>query len=270
MFAKRSREWAAAQAAPDCGADEIARQRRRRSYSHWVDDGMWKFFFELDETAGKKAKSRVDALITELWRDDGGRDAGPDARTSSQRGADAFAALCEGTGAASGPSVAPVGAHLLVTADLRRLGDDPAGLARTVVDGAPLPQPVLELLACNSTITPMIFDGPGRPLWVGRDHRHATIAQWRALIARDRGCIGCGAAPDRCEAHHVVAWADFGPTDITNLVLVCSRCHHDIHHRGSVLRRSQGQWEIVARAGPVPVRDPDASPHAAVLFEKAS
>ena len=242
VFAKRSREWAAAHAAPDDGADEIERQRRRRSYSHWVDDGMWKFFFEADETSGRTIKSRLDSLISEFWHDDGGREPVPEARTSSQRGADALLALCSSVPAhadrtgRSSTSIArpPVGTQLMVAADLQRLSDDPSGLAQTVVDGAPLPQAVLELLACNSTITPVIFDGPGRPIWVGRDHRYATIAQWRALIARDRGCVGCGAAPHRCEAHHIVAWVDFGPTDITNLVLVCSRCHHDIHHRGSV------------------------------------
>jgi hypothetical protein len=273
LFAKRSREWASAHATPDDGTDEVARQRHRRSYAHWVDDGMWKFFFELDETAGKQAKSRLDAMIRERWHDDGGRDAPPDARTPAQRGADAFTALCTaepGARTSSGQAAPPVGAHLLVSADLQRLSDDPSGLARTVVDGAALPQAVLELLACNSTLTPVVFDGPGRPIWVGRDHRSATIAQWRALIARDRGCVGCGAAPDRCEAHHVIPWADFGPTDITNLVLVCSRCHHDIHDRGSVLRRSGGRWEILARAGPGQVRDPDAVGIPTVLFERAS
>jgi len=254
VLAKRSREWTATHAAPDDGENEAARQYRQRSYAHWVEGGMWKFFFEADETSGKRIKSRIDSIITELWSDDGGREPIPGARSASQRGADALLALCGETPAADkkpgGRGCSPpIGAQLLVSADLQRLSDDPSGLAQTVIDGAPLPQAVLERLACNSTITPILFDGPGRPIWVGRDHRSATVAQWRALIARDRGCVGCGAAPERCEAHHVVAWADFGLTDITNLVLVCSRCHHDLHDRGSVLRRSDGQWEIIARTG---------------------
>ena len=272
LFAKRSREWASTHATPEDGADELSQQRRRRSYSHWVKDGMWKFLFELDEVAGKQVKSRIDAVLKELWRDDGGRDAPPDARTPAQRGADAFVALItaeRGTHSGGGHGTPRVGAHLLVTADLRRLSDSPSGLAATVVDGAALPQAVLELLACNSTITPMIFDGPGRPIWVGRDHRHATIAQWRALIARDRGCVGCGAAPDRCEAHHVVPWEDFGATDITNLVLVCSRCHHDLHDRGSILRRSGDRWKFVTRADPNWAREREAA-RAADHFERAA
>ena len=117
---------------------------------------------------------------------------------------------------------------------------------------------MLELLGGNSTLTPMIFNGPGKPIWVGRDFRSASIAQWKALIARDRGCIICGADPSRCEAHHVVAWNEFGATNITNLVLVCTRCHHDIHDRALSFRRSDGRWEV-ARAGP----GPDQEPHVA-------
>ena len=273
LFAKRSREWASRHARPDDGVDEAVRQRRRRSYAHWVDGGMWKFLFELDETTGKRAKSRLDAMIKELWRDDGGRDASPEARTPSQRGADAFTSLCTaepGADTSDGRSTPPVGVQLLVAVDLQRLSDDASGLAQTVADGGALPQPVLELLACNSTLTPVVFDGPGRPIWVGRDHRAATLAQWRALIARDRGCVGCGAAPDRCEAHHVRPWSDFGSTDITNLVLVCSRCHHDIHDRGSVLERSAGRWRIVARAGPIRISDLSAAPQSGEVFERAS
>ncbi|MEZ5168528.1 MAG: HNH endonuclease signature motif containing protein [Acidimicrobiales bacterium] len=103
----------------------------------------------------------------------------------------------------------------------------------------------------------MLFDGPGRPIWVGRDERNATIAQWRALIARDRGCVGCGADPNRCEAHHIVFWEHWGRTDIDNLVLVCTRCHHDLHHRGHTLRRTNGRWHIDTPNGPSPPGKPN-------------
>ncbi|MEZ5167877.1 MAG: HNH endonuclease signature motif containing protein [Acidimicrobiales bacterium] len=123
-------------------------------------------------------------------------------------------------------------------------------LASLVVDGAPLPKAVLDQIRCTAGATAMLFDGPGRPIWLGRDERNATIAQWRALIARDRGCVGCGADPNRCEAHHILEWDNWGPTDIDNLVLVCTRCHHDIHHRGHTLRRTNGRWHIDAPNSP--------------------
>ncbi|MEZ5167356.1 MAG: HNH endonuclease signature motif containing protein [Acidimicrobiales bacterium] len=117
-------------------------------------------------------------------------------------------------------------------------------LASLVVDGAPLPKAVLDQIRCTAGATAMLFDGPGRSIWAGRDERNATIAQWRALIARDRGCVGCSADPNRCEAHHILEWDNWGLTDIDNLVLVCTRCHHDIHHRGAQLRRTNGRWHI--------------------------
>ncbi|MEZ5245696.1 MAG: HNH endonuclease signature motif containing protein [Acidimicrobiales bacterium] len=97
----------------------------------------------------------------------------------------------------------------------------------------------------------MVFAGPGQPIWVGRDHRTATLEQWKALIARDRGCVGCGAEVSRCEAHHVIAWLACGPTDIDNLVLLCCRCHHDVHDRQMELARDDagggGSWPVGTR-----------------------
>jgi hypothetical protein len=141
-----------------------------------------------------------------------------------------------------------------VTATLDIAGmttNDGTPLTSLVQDGKPLPQAVLEQLMCISSITPVLFDGPARPIWVGRDHRNATIGQWRALIARDRGCIGCGANPNRCEAHHITYWEHFGQTDIDNLVLVCKRCHHNIHDRSHTLHLKNGRW-VIRPPGPPP------------------
>lgn len=254
VFAKRAREWAGKRADND-GTDRHRRQRNNRSGSHWIDrdnDGMWMFQFGLDDERGQLAKRALDRREQEMWRDDGGRDGDPSTmRTRAQRMADAFVELLTGAS-----TTAPLHPKHQVNAvlDLNAMTDDDGRpLASLVVDGQPLPSAVLERIACTAGITPMLFDGPGRPIWVGRDHRSATIAQWRALIARDRGCVGCGADAGRCEAHHIVPWWPNGETDIDNLVLVCSRCHHDLHDRGMVLRRSDGRWRIVARDGPAPI-----------------
>ncbi|MEW1956916.1 HNH endonuclease signature motif containing protein [Kineococcus sp. NPDC059986] len=51
------------------------------------------------------------------------------------------------------------------------------------------------------------------------------------MAERDRGCIapGCGAPAWACHVHHVVHWADGGPTSIDNLVLLCGRDHRALH-----------------------------------------
>jgi len=72
--------------------------------------------------------------------------------------------------------------------------------------------------------------------------RLATPAQRKALAARDGGCVipGCGVPPAGCEAHHLRAWADGGPTDLDNQALVCA-CHHDAVHAGV--------WRLVMTGG---------------------
>ena len=260
IFTKRSREWSATQSNDD-GTATHERQRRDRQGRRWIDDdnGMVMFLFGLDREAGDAAAKALDEREQQLWRDDGGRDGSPaDMRTAEQRMADAFVELVTGA-RASGCNLPPHPKHQVnVVFDLNGMADaDGRPLASLVVDGRPLPAAVLDRIACTAGITPMIFDGPGRPIWVGRDHRTATIAQWRALIARDRGCVGCGADASRCEAHHIVAWWPVGDTDIDNLVLVCRRCHTDVHDRGMVLRRSEGRWHIVSRDGPAPAPDRD-------------
>ncbi|MDE0131688.1 MAG: HNH endonuclease signature motif containing protein [bacterium] len=93
-------------------------------------------------------------------------------------------------------------------------------------------------MACQGKIVPSVFDTRGQPLWVGMSKRLATRAQRLALIARDRGCVGCGADPAWCQAHHIVPWEADGPTDIDNLVLLCSRCHHQVHDDGWRVQQS--------------------------------
>jgi len=255
VFAKRTREWAAKKSNDD-GTATHARQRRNRHGRHWVDDdsGMFMFLFGLDRESGEAAQKALGKREQQMWRDDGGRNGDPaDMRTSDQRMADAFVDLITG---ASATSPSHPKHQVNATFDVNGMTDNEGRpLASLVVDGQPLPPAVLDRIACTAGITPMIFNGPGRPIWVGRDHRSATVAQWRALIARDRGCVGCGADAARCEAHHILSWWDRGDTDIENLVLVCSRCHHDLHDRGMVLRRSEGRWHIVSREGPAPLPD---------------
>jgi hypothetical protein len=78
---------------------------------------------------------------------------------------------------------------------------------------------------------------PSLPLDVGRKFRLVPAHIRKALNLRDKGCVfdGCGAPPPWCCAHHVLFWADGGPTALWNLVLLCIRHHHHVHDLG---------WEI--------------------------
>lgn len=91
---------------------------------------------------------------------------------------------------------------------------------------------VLRRLACGAGIVTVATRG-GRPLDVGRRQREPNAQQRRALRARDRSCRfpGCGATR-HLHAHHVIRWTDGGPTDLDNLILLCSFHHRVVHQPG--------------------------------------
>jgi Domain of unknown function (DUF222)/HNH endonuclease len=103
--------------------------------------------------------------------------------------------------------------------------DELAGGIARYANGTIVPADRVQRLLCDSVITPIVTGDHGQPLWMGRAVRTATNAQWRALVARDRHCAfpGCHRPSGWCEAHHIREYdRDQGPTDINNLVLLCS------------------------------------------------
>jgi hypothetical protein len=49
--------------------------------------------------------------------------------------------------------------------------------------------------------------------------------------------------------HHVRHWLDGGPTDVDNLVLLCSFHHGAIHDLGYRIRRLRERWEFLRPDG---------------------
>jgi hypothetical protein len=158
-----------------------------------------------------------------------------DPRGRGKRQADALTAVLHtaaGTGTAV-PGHGDIKPHITVTIDL----DDLKGSAGTgdLVHGDSLSAAAVRRLACDAGIIPLVLGSNSEPLDVGTEERFVTRAIRRALNARDTGCIICGAPPAMCEAHHIIHWADGGPTSLDNLVLLCKREHIDTH---------KGHWTI--------------------------
>jgi hypothetical protein len=125
----------------------------------------------------------------------------------------------------------------------------------------------LRRLACDGGLVLVVEDRDGSPLDVGRRSRSTTAALRRALQRRDRGCTfpGCGATR-HLHAHHVRHWADGGPTDLSNLVLVCGFHHRFVHVRGWHIEvrsdgrhryRPPGATQPVERVGRPPTAEGD-------------
>ena len=90
-------------------------------------------------------------------------------------------------------------------------------------------------LACDASLVVMRHDGDGNVLDVGRKTRTIPTGIRRALLARDTRCQFPGCSSRRCDAHHVVHWADGGATRLENLVLLCRRHHRAVHEGGFTL-----------------------------------
>ena len=139
--------------------------------------------------------------------------------------------------------------EIIVRADLGDLLDECGGMGE-IAGAGPVPASVIDRLSCNADISVVLFGKQLTPLYEAVAGRAPTAAQRRALIARDGACIGCGAVPTDCEAHHIVPWKCGGATRVDNLVLVCWSCHDRIHDHN---------WQVVVRDGRYRLVPPDAS-----------
>jgi hypothetical protein len=88
-------------------------------------------------------------------------------------------------------------------------------------------------LTCDATCE-VWFERDGQVIGAGRATRLINRRLRRALEHRHPTCAvpGCGATRG-LHAHHIRHWEDGGPTELTNLVLVCPY-HHRLHHRGII------------------------------------
>jgi hypothetical protein len=99
--------------------------------------------------------------------------------------------------------------------------------AGTFDDGSHLSPVAARRIACDAGIIPAVLGSRSQPLDLGRQSRLVTGPLRRALVLRDGGCAfpGCDRPPRWCDAHHPLHWSDGGPTDLSNLVLLCGYHH---------------------------------------------
>lgn len=107
----------------------------------------------------------------------------------------------------------------------------------------------LRQLACDCAVVPIVMNGAGQPLDVGRATRSIPDGLRRAVAARDRGCAhpGCNRPPSWCEVHHIREWVrDQGETKLSNLVMLCRVHHRMLHHdSGWIVRIQDGIPEFI-------------------------
>ena len=174
----------------------------------------------------------------------------PDLRSSDQRRGEALVEICRRAAAAGGAAPATTKAQVFVTIDLADLqtrtrthtataeathtGTGCRARAGTTMSGKLLAPETVRRMACDATIIPVVLGTDSEVLDVGRAKRLFTPGMLHALWLRDKGCTipGCWAPPFWADAHHIVHWADGGPTALTNAALLCGRHHTLAHQRG--------------------------------------
>ncbi len=221
------------QLAADEGLERAERQRRATHLAKGInpETGMYWLRAEFDPERGARLFRALDTETAALSTA-GGPDEGTD------RGHTAARALVE-LATSANRSKRPGKVELLAIVDLATLTTGSHDRSTCELDdGTTIPVATMRRLACDAHLVPVVLNGDGVALDVGRSRRLATADQRRALRAMYRSCgIGeCDVAFDRCEIHHLDEWdAHHGETNLGRLIPCCSRHHHLIH---------EGSWQL--------------------------
>jgi hypothetical protein len=251
------------------------RPEPERSISKTCDEqsSYWRIRLPHDEAATFDAalQSHLDALVADWKRDHDDDEA--ELRPPLPSTVDAFMRLVE-TGWDLEATRRPHGQHTTVVVHV-----DVEKPAAALHLGPLLTEAERQYLTCDATCE-VWFERDGEPTGAGRATRQISRRLRRALEYRHPTCAvpGCGATRG-LHAHHLVHWEDGGPTELSNLVLVCPY-HHRLHHRRGitisgpayrlVVADSDGQTLTDASLARAPTRPPpDVPPYPGPTGERA-
>ena len=204
-----------------------------------LPDGGGKLKGRFDDAAMFDAIAAViDAHAKPLTADDD--------RSMAERQAEALADVC-GYVLDRG-DVPECGGHRPHVNVLIRLEDLESRARAACLDfGGPVAPESLRMLCCDAAVVPIVMNGQGQPLDVGRVTRTIPDGLRRAVAARDRGCAhpGCGRPVSWTEVHHIREWECGGETKLDNLVALCRVHHRQIHSTEWIVRIRDGLPEFI-------------------------
>lgn len=221
---------------------------RDARYLHIFEDntGMVVINGKLDPETAAPIKAAVDGLVDQgLQARAGKKSITQDERTPTQMRADALALLARHSLKCDNEELGLAGVTVVVRMDVDSLlesvdslepakgGQGVAGVGEIDGIAQPITAGAARRIAGEAGVVPVVTKGASVALDVGRNRYHFSPAQKLALIERDGGCAMCGVPPSWCEAHHIQEWsAQSGKTDVANGVMLCRRCHQDLHNQG--------------------------------------
>jgi hypothetical protein len=145
------------------------------------------------------------------------------------------------------PEVGGQKPHLMVTLDVSTLTKEPGSRAAELEWASTIPAETARRLACDCTITPILCGAESHEVEVAGSSRVIPPAMKRALIARDKHCRfpGCDMPPAWTDGHHIKHWANGGPHELWNLLLLCRRHHRYFHEGGWTLQQAEGGLQAI-------------------------
>lgn len=272
--------------------NERARERaadphadRSASWTISEDGASVVFRIQLPLVEGLEAGEDLDAwareLAAEARRDRASAEAS-EAEPMPAHRADAFLDAVRARRDADPEDGSGADRHTLVLhADVADLADPGPGRDRSVpvrsASGtrmASMSARAIRRLACTARLALIGHDDDGDECAVSGTTRKVPARLRRLLLARDRTCRFPGCEARRgLDAHHIVHWADGGPTEAANLVLLCSFHHHRVHDRGwRIHHDGRGRVRFQAPSGairPTVVPMPQVDPLAVVERNRA-
>ena len=250
----------------DAHENEILVKREEQAIKEsyfWMADrknGTCRGEFVIPEAQGEMLKNCLNAINAPQVKkpEDPALAVLDDKPTYGQQMAEAFCTLIEHIPGDTLPQTAGVGVTLTVNIELKSLID---GLkAGTLSTGGRISAGEVRRMACEQALLPMVFNGKPLPLDCGREQRLFNRSQRRAAERRDKGCTfpGCDRPPSWCVGHHARRrWAEGGPTNLEEIVLICPH-HHRVVHAASweVWFADDGYPEYLPPASVDPARRP--------------
>jgi hypothetical protein len=253
------------------GRDDEAALDERRHAARCLsvfpgDDGAYLVRGRLDPEVGALLMRAIEAASDALYR------GSVPETTPEQRRADALALLAERALAAGfGEGGCRAERHLVVLhVDQTTLEEGSEPERSELEDGTRVSAETSRRLACDAGVVRVEAAADGAATRVGPRTRTVPPRMRQALELRDRGCRFPGCGSRFTDAHHIRHWADGGPTQLDNLVLLCQKHHRLLHEGGFRVRFDRDRPDRPVFSSPRGVDIPEIPPIMAINGRRIS